>query len=338
MGRPTFTEENLDKLNEELNSELSTMAVAEQTPPPPADVPKEEKLTSMPCMPSEADIDTIPQPETVETPAPLPQATVTPPTTAGKTTDKAKAEACSFKVDANKFFEYLEGISLNRLILDAFIEVKPTHLFCAFAEPTCQYISGFNEFHHVVVTQTGKMVITDIGKIKDTVKLYCGEITISYACGKITVKGAGKKALTITTLDESYINSLKGILNRKIDLENKIIGNVNFGEYSNFKIDTASLVEVLNAGNALKLEKHQFSLRLDSKDIEVVTTNNQDTCNITLSPTDLVVKKDFDVKFASRGLTKITSVFSGIINVWVGEHILVANSGTSYYLLISELK
>lgn len=311
--RPRFTDENVDKLNEDLTKELESM-----------EIPDAEK-------------EVVPNDPLPPEPNPAVVAANNVPVQKA-TTSMVKAEDCSFEAVANKFYDFLESISLGGIILDAYIEVKEDFLFCGFAEPTCQFISGFNQFPDVKVNKSGKMVITDISKIKDTVKLFgSNTITVSYASGKILVKGE-KKKLSVTTLDESYINSLKGIMNREINLETGIIGKLNFKDFTCFKISTSDIAEVLSAGKSLRLEKNKFSIKTGATDIDVTITNNQDTANLVLTPKDLIVKEDLDVAFHSRGLSKLAAIFSGDINIWVNKHILVANSGTSYYMLISELK
>lgn len=258
------------------------------------------------------------------------------PSTGEQSHEMVHAEECSFEADATVLTNFLTNISMEKLITDAVITIKENSLFCAFSEPSVSYITGFVELP-VVVKKQGRMVITEITKFRDIVKVFKGAVTVSYNAGKIWVVSVlnKKDKASISVLDESHIFSFQALANKVIDLPNKKIGSIDFNTFSTFRMNINEIVKMMDSAKAINLAFFKFIITAGNKSIESITTNGQDEFTRELSCASADFKSSFEIVFA-YGLKELCGLFKNVeLNFWIDPDRIIVSNGKDYYVIMS---
>lgn len=270
-----------------------------------------------------------------------------------KVTDaKNIATECKFDMESSKFVHFLKTISLGKTIKDAYIYVREDNkLFCAAAEPSSNYVIAFNEIDGVVTSRAGRLLVSDITKLSKVVETLKGEATFTYKDGKLTVKGKGTrvKKAELLGLQESYIHSLKGLINKEINLTQHKIGKLDYSQFTHFFIDMDVFKEMIEAADAINLPSFRFNIDKTTPDnIDIVITNQQDSYTISITPenfsygninvrdkkTNMPVPADSYSVCFSPAIREITSLLSGKAEIFMSADCMIISQAGSCYLVV----
>jgi hypothetical protein len=356
MTRPNFTGTSAITPPVSVDPMLN-MPVTELPPPPMLDnnislpAPSNEIELPPPAIDNSVDDMLPPPPEmaailtplSTNTPKEIPVVINTPvntppaPNVEVYTNTKQVATECSFSVVVARFKEFIESISLKKLIRDAYIEIRQDSLFCCFAEPSSKYISGYLNFTDVKVIKTGTMILTDIPKLLAVINEFSGEMQVSYANNEIILKSLTskkKREIKLLGLDAAYVLSFKGLASKVIDLPNKKIGKLNFGEFNRFMVARKELDSLLSAGDAINLSIYKFNLTRDN--VNVTISKGQDVVDIDLDFTELTYVSDLTATFPV-GLKQAVEAYSkdAILTIWMNNDLMVINGEGNYYIVIA---
>lgn len=270
-----------------------------------------------------------------------------------KITDaKNIATECKFDMESSKFVHFLKTISLGKTIKDAYIYVREDNkLFCAAAEPSSNYVIAFNEIDGVTTTRAGRLLVSDITKLSKVVETLKGEATFSYKDGKLTLKGKGTRAkkAELLGLQESYIHSLKGLINKEVNLNQHKIGKLDFSQFTHFFIDMDVFKEMIEAADAINLPSFRFNIDKTTPDnIDIVITNQQDSYTISITPENfsygninvrdkktnaLMPADSYSVCF-SPAIREITSLLSGKAEIYMSADCMIIMQAGCCYLVV----
>lgn len=322
---PSEKKEEIIPANPPAVPETVTTNTAIQNTPASVEIPKE---TPAPA----------PKQEKKEESAPTPIKYVMPVFNIGDS--KVAATKCGFKVSAKVFSAFLKSISLGKIIKDSYLEVLPNNtMISAFAEPASQAILGFLAVDSITTVTPGQLLLTNMEKLTAIVKTMENKaddtILIEYENGKIVIHGGkGKKGVELTGVQEQYVTSLKGLVNKTIDIENKKIGKMDFSGFTQFETDISMFTEILEAAKAINLPAYRFEINEGSASVRVVITNAQDKYELDYEPQNFIRNgASFKVTF-SPGVAEVVSLFTGTVKVYMSSDCMIIGQHNMWYLIM----
>lgn len=253
---------------------------------------------------------------------------------------KVSATTCAFRISAKVFSAFLKSISLNKLITDSYLEILPNNtMISAFAEPSSQYVLGFLAADSVKTITPGQLILTDMNKLASVIRTMetkaDDQIEVGYSQGKITLTAAkGKRAVELIGIQENYINSLKGLVNKTIDIENKKIGKLDFSGFTQFETDISMFNDILEAAKAINLPSYRFEFAEGTASVRVVITNAQDKYELDFEPQNFIRNGAFKVTFAPA-VAEVTSMFTGTVKVYINADCMIIGQHNMYYLIMA---
>lgn len=303
------------------------------TPPPVVEAKQAEPQTNTatPVVP-------VASPADKKESAPAPVKYVMPVFNIGDS--KIAATKCGFKVSAKVFSAFLKSISLGKMIKDSYLEVLSNNtMISAFAEPASQSILGFLAVDSITTVTPGQILLTNMEKLTSIVKTMENKaddtIFIEYDNGKIIIHGGkGKRGVELTGVQEQYVTSLKGLVNRTIDIENKKIGKMDFSGFANFETDISMFNEILEAAKAINLPAYRFEINEGSASVKVVITNAQDKYELDYEPQNFIRNgASFKATF-SPGIPEVVSLFTGVVKVYMSADCMIIGQHNMWYLIM----
>jgi hypothetical protein len=331
-ARPDTKEDALAMEDDDFAAAIKITATAA----PPAPAPTPTAPTAARPKPAKRPLQPEPEPTVV---APVASSVAAPVEDEDSPDElnKAVSALCVFQVDADSFAEYLEKILLSSLVEDAYVQVLPDGLFCAYTDRKNEGLTGFVRMvDGVQVTQAGAFIMPRVLKLRNIVNQFTGTVRVEYKDGFISVQSlTSRKRVQLLGYDTGFVNSLRGINLRQIDLRNCKLGTYNFKDDICVQINKTALDEIVKGAVAIELTNFKFTFAAGATSVKVLITNHQDEFELEIPTHDSTISKSLEVTFLLGGMKEVLKNVTDTLRLWVNDTFLLLNSGTDYFMFMA---